>query len=133
MSILSQLLTGKMTFSQAVSQSEAWFSTLISKAPPAVQVAAASALSDFKQAASDAVTMADTALGPILSVGVLAIEGATTTALVAAVGPASGTELSAVVDAGITAIANGFHAQVDAEVAQFRASIVSTPLVAKAA
>ena len=66
MSIISQLFSGKITFSQAESQAETWFSTILSKAPASVQGDVATGLSDLKQAASDAVGLADTALGGIL-------------------------------------------------------------------
>ncbi|HEY5006641.1 MAG TPA: hypothetical protein VII42_01470, partial [Caulobacteraceae bacterium] len=107
MSILSQLFAGKISFDQAVAQGEQWFSTLLSKAPPGVQALASQGLSDFKQAASNAVALADTDLGPIMAAGVTVVEGAASTALTAAFGAPAATQLTPGVDAGIAAIANG--------------------------
>jgi len=126
MSILSQLFAGKISFDQAVAQGEQWFSTLLSKAPPGVQALASQGLSDFKQAASNAVALADTDLGPIMAAGVTVVEGAASTALTAAFGAPAATQLTPGVDAGIAAIANGLHAEIDAVAAQFRASIVGS-------
>jgi hypothetical protein len=126
MSILSQLFAGKISFDQAVAQGEQWFSTLLRKAPPGVQTAVSQGLSDFKQAASNAVALADTDLGPIMAAGVTVVEGAANTALIAAFGAPAGTQLTPGVDAGIAAIANGLHAEIDAVAAQFRANIVGS-------
>ena len=133
MSILSQLFAGKISFNQAVAQGEQWFSTLLSKAPPAVQTAASQGLSDFKQAASNAVALADTALGPIMAVGVTAIEAAANTALASAFGAPAAMVLTPGVDAGIAAVARGLHAEIDAVAAQFRAGIVGAPVQAAVA
>jgi hypothetical protein len=132
MSILSQLFAGKISFDQAVALGEQWFSTLLSKAPPGVQAVASQGLSDFKQAASNAVALADTDLGPIMAAGVTVVEGAANTALTAAFGAPAATQLTPGVDAGIAAIANGLHAEIDAVAAQFRASIVGAPAPAAA-
>lgn len=129
MSILSQLFAGKITFNQAVAQGEQWFSTLLTKAPTVVQSDVAQGLSDFKQAASNAVALADTALGPIMAIGTTAVEAAATTALTTAFGAPAAMALTPGIDAGITAVANGLHAEIDAVAAQFRAAIVSTPTV----
>jgi hypothetical protein len=115
-----------------VAQGEQWFSTLLSKAPAGVQAAASQGLSDFKQAASNAVALADTDLGPIMAAGTVVIEGAANTALTAAFGAPAAAQLTPGVDAGITAIVNGLHAEIDAVAAQYRASIVGTPRPAAA-
>ena len=125
MSILSQLFNGKIDFSQAVAQGEQWFSTILSKAPAAVQSDVATALSDFKQAASDAVSLADTALGPILLVGTTAVEVAANTALTAAIG-GTANALTPAIDAGITSVSNSLKAAIDAEAAQLRAKILGS-------
>ena len=124
MSILSQLFAKKITFGQAVSQGEQWFSTILSKAPGAVQADVASGLSDFKQAASSAVALADTQLGPILATGTTIVESAANTALTSAIGPAAGLVTPAV-DAGITSVMNALHAELDAVEAKFRSDYLS--------
>lgn len=129
MSILSQLLDGKITFSQAVAQGEQWFSTLLAKAPTGVQQDVAAGLSNFKQAASNAVALADTAMGGIISVGSIAVADAANIAITKIVGPANATELTPGVDATITQAANALKAEIDAVAAQIRAAIVGTPAV----
>ncbi len=131
MSILSQLFAGKITFSQAVAQGEQWFATLLGKAPPGVQATASQGLSAFKQAASNAVALADTDLGPILAAGVSTVEGAANAALSAAFGPAAAMALTPGVDAGITSITDALHAEIDAVAVQYRASIVGAPAAAQ--
>lgn len=125
MSILTDLLQKKISFSQAVSQGEAWFSSILTHAPSAVQSDVAAGLSDFKQAASDAVALADTALGPILVVGTTTVEAAANTAITAAVGPALSAALTPAVDAGITSVTNALHAEIDAVAAQIRSKLVT--------
>lgn len=70
MSILTDLLHGKITFSQAASEAEQWASHIVS-ADPTLATAAGAILSDVKQAASNAVSMADGAVGT--AVGPLAV------------------------------------------------------------
>ncbi len=125
MSILAQALEKKISWSTALSEATGWFGTLIAKASPAVQADAAEGLSDFKQTLSAAVGLADTALGPILSTGTLAVESAANTALTAAFGALVGAELTPGLDAGITSVTNALKAEVDAVAAQLRAKIVA--------
>ena len=127
MSILSDALYKKITFDQAWAEASAWFSTLLSKAPLAVQGDVAAGVTAFKQAASDAITLADTSLGPILGIGVTAVEAAVQTALTAAVGPVASAALTPAIDTGITSVTNALHAEIDAVAARFRASILNTP------
>lgn len=124
MSILSQLFEGKITFNQAVSEGAQWFGALLTHAPPAVQSGVAQAESDFKQAASNAVALADTSLAPILAAGTLAINATVNNALTAATGGAAA-PLTPLVDAGIDSVINALHAELDAVAAQFRAKLVT--------
>jgi hypothetical protein len=124
MSILSDLFNKKITFNQAATEGATWFSAILTHAPAAVQADVASGLSDFKQAASDAAGLADTALGSILSTGTLAVEAAANAAINSALGPFGGV-LTPVVDAGITSVTNALHAEIDAVAAQVRAKIVT--------
>jgi len=127
MSILSQLFSGKITFSQAESQVDTWFSTILSKAPAAVQGDVATASSALKQAASDAVGLADTALGGILATGSTIVESAANTALNATIGPIAAATLTPAVDASITAVTNGLKAAIDAEATALRAQLAQGP------
>lgn len=131
MSIFSQLINGKLTFSQAVTQGEAWFSTLLAKAPPGVQADVANGLSSFKQAASNAIAIADTALGPILATATLAVEAAANTALDSATAGAA-VPLNPAVDAGISSVINALHAELDATAAKYRAQLASPPALQSA-
>ena len=124
MSILSQLFAGKITFNQGVSEGEQWFSTILSKAPASVQSDVAVGLSSFKQAASNAVALADTAIGPIRATGVTIVESAANTALTAAIGPAAGL-ITPAIDAGIIAVTSALKAEIDAVEAQFRATYLN--------
>lgn len=131
MSIFSQLLSGKLTFTQAVAQGEQWFSTLLAKASPTAQADVAQGLSDFKQAASNAIGLADTALGPILATATVAIESAATTALDSATAGAA-TPLNPIVDAGVGQVINALHAELDAVAAKYRAQLAG-PVTSTAA
>ena len=126
MSILSQLFSGKITFSQAITEGQQWFDAILAKSPAAVQSDVAQGLSDFKQAASNAVALADTALGPILAVGTTAVEAAANTALTAATGGLA-VPLTPIMDSGITQVVNALHAEIDAVAAQVRAKLTGTP------
>lgn len=124
MSILSDLLNGKITFGQAVTEGGQWFSAILAKAPPEVQSDVAAGLSDFKQAASNAVMLADTALGPILAVGTVAVESAANVALTSIAGPAVAGQISPGLDAALSQGAAALKAEIDAVAAQVRAKIL---------
>lgn len=124
MSLLSQLFEGKITFGQAVSEGQQWFSNILSHAPAAVQADVSDALSNFKQAASNAVALADTSLGPILAIGTAAVETAANTALTAATGGIAA-PLTPIVDSGIQSVVNALHAEIDAVAAQVRAKLAT--------
>lgn len=123
MSIITQLLGGKITWSQAEAEAESWFAKIAGAAPAGAVADAGAALSDLKQAASDALGLADTALGPIFAVGTAAVETAANTALVAAIGPGA-TSITPAMDAALTAGSNALKAEIDAVEAQLRAKIV---------
>ena len=124
MSILSQLFEHKITFSQAITEGESWFNNILTHAPAVVQADVAQALSDFKQAASNAIALADTSLGPILAVATTAIEAAANTALTSATAGAAA-PLIPIVDSGISQVVNALHAEIDAVAAQVRAKIAT--------
>ncbi|HEY7852936.1 MAG TPA: hypothetical protein VIB82_08160 [Caulobacteraceae bacterium] len=119
MSILSQLAEGKISFSQAASEAEAWFAKLVANAPAPVQADIKLVETNFKQVASDALGLADTAMGPILSVATVSVEAAANTALTAA----GVIALCPAADAAISNIEAALKAQVDATVAQWRANL----------
>lgn len=124
MSIISDLIEKKITFSQAVAKGEAWFSNLLNNAPTPVKAGVGQALSDFKQAASDAITMGDTALGPIAAAFTVTVNTAANAALTAAIGPEA-TTLTPAVDAGIASMVNAAHAEIDAVANELRAKLAA--------
>lgn len=128
-SILSQLLKGQITFSQAATEAASWFSVIVSRADPSTQAAvtqaAGAALSDVKQAASNAVDFAEGALGPVLSVAVDAVEAATEALLTHAVGPTTSGQLTPIVDNGIDQLVAMLTAAAQAKGAQIKAALAA--------
>jgi hypothetical protein len=88
MSILSQLFKKNITFTQAATQAAEWASQVAAHDPVLVQ-ASGEALSIIKQGASNAIMLADTALGQIISPAADAVELALETALAKATGGVS--------------------------------------------
>ncbi len=121
MSIFSQLIERKITWSQAATQIEGWFSKGFSELPSVAQ-------SDAKQAASSVLGVADTLLGPIIAAGALTVEGAANTGL-AALGAS---KIDPAVDAAIATLGNALKAQVDLSIAQWRAELTPGPQVVMA-
>lgn len=80
MSTVSAWLRGKITFQTAIERSIADAEKLIASDPTSTQAAGAM-LSATKQAASDAISLADTALGAVLMPAAQAVEVALDTAL----------------------------------------------------
>lgn len=122
MSILSDLLNKKITFSQAAAQAAAWASTLIAH-DPVLSTTASAVLSDVKQGASNAVEMADTALGAIIGPATLATETALEAALAAATKGAS-VPFNPLISDGIDRIASAVKAEADAWALRTKASLV---------
>lgn len=104
MSILTELMHGKITFSQAAAKATAWAQSIIAGDAVLTEAAGAS-LSIVKQAASDAITIGDTALathaGPVAD----AVEAALETALSRATNGAS-VAFNPLIDAGIDQFVN---------------------------
>lgn len=121
MSILSDLLAHKITFSQAVTEAEQWAANLV-KNNPAATAAAGAALSDFKQAASNAVDLADKAVGALLQPATVTIEAAADAALARAIGPGA-VALSPIVDSGIDNAAAMLKAVIDASAMKAKAAL----------
>lgn len=116
MSIFSDLLHGRITFSQAVSQTATWAGHL-----PGAAQAGTDVVGDLKQAASDAVSFADGAAGAIIGEGAVALE-ATAGVMFAKLGPA-GTVLGPLVDSGIDKAAAILVAIVHSEAAKAKAAL----------
>jgi hypothetical protein len=120
MSIFSDLLHGKITFSQAISETTVWAGHL-----PGAGQAGTNVVGDLKQAASDAVSFADSAAGTIIGDGVVALELAAA-AMFAKLGPI-GSALTPLADAGIDQAAGILAATIHAEAAKAKAALAPAP------
>ena len=122
MSILSDLLNHKITFSQAASEFVGWGDKIIAN-DPAATAAVGVIVADAKQAASDAVALAGTALGNLIAPATLAVEAAASGAMTAAIGPVGSALLTPAVDSAITTVSNLLKAEIDAAESALRASL----------
>lgn len=123
MSILSDAWNRKITWTQAGSEIVSWFEHVIPQATAAAQPELTQAMSDLKQAASNALGWADTALGPIMATGTAVVEGAANVALISVVGPTAAGAITPGLDAAISAVSAGLKAAIDAEEAALRAKL----------
>lgn len=103
MSILTELLRGKITFTQAAAKAAGWAAGIASHTP-ALTAAAGELLSAVKQGASEAIGDADTALVAHLSPIVEAVETALEKALAGITGGLS-VPFNPLIDAGIDRLA----------------------------
>lgn len=127
MSIFSDALSGRTTWTTAATQIGQWFGQIIGPSPTAQVVAqAGTVMTDLKQAASDAISLSETLMGPLLAAGALAVEAAADTALKAAVGPFS-TVLTPAIDTAISDVETQLTAAIKARSAALRASLAPKP------
>lgn len=127
MSILSQLAEKKITWAQASTQIENWFGKIGGAAPATVQADLNAAKEDLKQAASNVLGLADTALGPIIATATTAVSAAVQGALTSAIGPVAASAASPVTTTGIQQIGAALKAQIDEEIARAQAALASSP------
>lgn len=123
MSILTELLRKKITWDQAKTKIETWISQVSSGLPATAQAALGEVLTDAKQAASDAITLADTMAGPLLADGADAVEAAFDVAAKAYLGPL-GTLITPAVHDSIDRIRDGLKAAIDAKALQLKATLM---------
>lgn len=112
MSILTDLYHGKITFQQAAQKAEGWASALVAH-DPTLTAAAGAILADVKQGASNAIDMADTALGAFIGPAALATETALEAAL-AGVSKGATLPFNPLITDGIDRIAAAVKAEADA-------------------
>ncbi len=112
MSILSQLMKGQITWSQAAAETEQWAQNIVSHDQTLTETAGA-LLTDVKQAASNAISMADSALSSYILPAASATEAALDAAL-AAVTHGASVPLNPFVNDGIDRIAAAVKAEADA-------------------
>lgn len=125
LSILTDLIQKKITFSQAEQEIVSW-ATHLTASDPTAAAAVGALVSDAKQAASDAITIGDTALGAIIAPASLAVETAVESALSAATHGVSNI-FNPLISAGIDTIANALKAQIDASAMKAKAQLAATP------
>lgn len=121
MSILTDLLEHKITFSEAAHEAEAWMAKIIS-GNPILTGAAGAVLSDIKQAASNAVVIADGELAMYIHPAALATETALEGAL-AAVTKGASLPFNPLITNSIDTIANAIKAEADVWAAKAKASL----------
>lgn len=87
MSILTELLRGKIKWPEAKAKADGWLAATTAKASPEVKAGLEELTADVKQAASDAIALASTAAAPIILVAGEAVEQAALAAMKAYLGP----------------------------------------------
>lgn len=122
MSILSQLIHRKITFSQAASQAGQWIAKVEGQVSPDAAAALGQTLSDLKQAASNAVMFADSLAGPLIATAAEGVDLAFDTAAKAYLGPFGAVVSPAAHDA-IDHLAAALKAQVDASALATKAAL----------
>lgn len=125
MSILTDLLSGKITFSTAETEIGAWFSKLTAS-NSAVSQATSTLMTDLKQAASDAITVGESAIGPIITDGATALETLLENLFAKATGGLS-IVANPLINSGIDTIANTLKNAIDAWATAKKASLVPAP------
>lgn len=123
MSILSDLAHGHITFHQAAAQAEQWASQVVSH-DPILAATASTLLADVKQAASDAVGLADSALGQFIIPAAGTVEVALDAALAKATGGLS-IPFNHFTSDGIDKFAAAIKAEADAWTLKVKAALAS--------
>lgn len=123
MSILSELLERKITFSQAASQAAQWASNLIAH-DPILSNAAGTVLTDVKQAASNAIDMADTAIGVAILPAAKGVEASLDAAL-ASITKGASIPFNGFVNDGIDKMAAAIKAEADAWALKAKAALAT--------
>ena len=124
MSILTALLEHKITWDQAKTEAEQWAENLVAH-DSTLTATTGALLSDVKQAASNAIDMADTALGAVIGPAATATETALDAALAAATKGVS-TPFNIFINDGIDRIAGAIKAEADAWSLKAKAQLAST-------
>lgn len=123
MSILTDLLSKKITFAQAATEAGAWASSLVAK-DPILTAAAGAILSDVKQAASNAVMAADTMVGAAILPAAQGVEVALDGALASLTKGAS-IPFNGFINDGIDQMANAIKAEADAWALKAKAALAA--------
>lgn len=124
MSILTQLLERKITWEQAKAQIEGDVSKISNMLPPESAAVMGVVLADAKQAASNAIDLADSMAAPLLATGALAVGAAFDVAAKAYLGPLGPIVSPAAHDA-IDRIRDGLKAEIDASALALKAQLAA--------
>lgn len=130
MSILSQALKGQLTFAAASAQAAAWAQALVAH-DPALTAASGALLSIVKQGASDAIMMADTAMGPLIQPAANGLEVALDAALASATKGLS-VPFNPIMDSAIDQMAAVMKATADTWALSAKARLAAPPPAAPA-
>lgn len=122
MSILTDLAEGKINFHVASQEVGQWAQNLVAH-DPTLTAAAGAIVSDLKQAASNAVGLADTALGAFIVPAAKTVE-ATLDGVLAAATRGASIPFNAFVNDGIDQIAAAIKAEADAWSLKAKAALV---------
>lgn len=133
MSIFSEWRNGKIGWAEAAKQGAAYLGAFVNHSP-VLQALAQTEVAIFKQAASNAIAMVDTAAAPLINTSAAVINAETKTLLSAYLGPAAVMLTPAVSDA-INVARDALIAEVHAAALAFKADLAVMPAapVAKAA
>lgn len=123
MSILTELLHGKITWDEAKTKAEGWAAN-VKQADPALGAAADQAVSAVKQGASNAISWADTAMAAHLGVVTDSVEAGLEGALSAATHGAS-IPFNPMIDATIDQLADAAKKAADAWALALKARLAS--------
>ena len=121
MSILSDAWSRKITWATAAAEIGRYVAKAFSGNAVATQAEAA-VLSDLKQAASNAIGYADTAIGALIAPAASSIEATVNAAISSAVGPAA-TLVTPAVDHAIATIVAALKAEIDMAAVKARAAL----------
>jgi hypothetical protein len=122
-SILTDLIEGKITFSTAALEVEQWGEKLISSDATLTNVAGA-LVSDAKQAASDAISIGDTALSAVILPASKAVEAALEGALASATKGLS-VGFNPLISSGIDTIASALQSEIATWSLQAKAALAT--------
>ena len=127
MSILSQLMSRQIGWTEAKTRIEAWFSSITTRLGDAARPAVSAAETDLKQAASDAISLADQAAAPHL-IEFADMAGAWfASAASAYLGPVASGALTPAIHDALDTLAAGAKAELDALAAQLKAELAGAP------
>jgi|WetSurMetagenome_2_1015567.scaffolds.fasta_scaffold584672_2 hypothetical protein len=127
MSVLSQLMSRQIGWSEAKARIEAWFESISAKLGDVAKPAVAAAETDLKQAASDAVSLAGQAAAPHLLEFADMAGAWFASAASAYLGPVAAGALTPAIHDALDTLAAGAKAELDALAAQLKAELAGAP------